>query len=197
MATTTLYLVRHGEAAHPAVREDPDSGLSEFGVEQARRLGQRLADVPLDSIRHSPLRRAEQTAQVVATHLPRLPVTASELLRDRTPVPTGVDAAAVPMLYRPFLERVPAAERDVDAVRLGAAFTELATAGDRDRHELLVTHAFVLGWFVRQVLDAPAWRWMGLNPSCCGLTIIRVGADLPPMLVRYDDVGHLPAVRTR
>ena len=42
-----------------------------------------------------------------------------------------------------------------------------------DSNELLVTHNFVIAWFVRHVLDAPDWKWMGLNTANGGLTIIR------------------------
>jgi hypothetical protein len=55
-----------------------------------------------------------------------------------------------------------------------------------------VSH-FVIGWFVRYVLDAPWWRWMGLNQFNCALTIIKVSDGEPPALVTFNDIGHLPA----
>jgi probable phosphoglycerate mutase len=70
--------------------------------------------------------------------------------------------------------------------------SQLAVTGPDDRCELLVTHNFVIGWFVRHALDAPAWRWMGLNQFNCALTIIQIRTDLPPMLITFNDVGHLP-----
>ena len=39
--------------------------------------------------------------------------------------------------------------------------------GAEDRHELLITHNFVIGWFVRHTLDAQVWRWIGLNQANC------------------------------
>jgi probable phosphoglycerate mutase len=51
----------------------------------------------------------------------------------------------------------------------------------------------VIGWFVRHVLDAPTWRWIGLNQENCGLTIVQWDTDRPPTLVCFNDVGHLPA----
>ena len=41
-----------------------------------------------------------------------------------------------------------------------------------DAHELLITHNFVIAWFVREVLDAPDWRWMTINQAHCGLTVL-------------------------
>jgi hypothetical protein len=30
---------------------------------------------------------------------------------------------------------------------------------------VLVSHAFVIGWIVRETIDAPPWRWLRLRPS--------------------------------
>ena len=65
MATTLLYLVRHGEQQRAARDgEDPDLGLSALGAEQARYLGGRLAKVPFDVVRHSPACRAAETVRL-------------------------------------------------------------------------------------------------------------------------------------
>jgi serine/threonine-protein phosphatase PGAM5 len=43
------------------------------------------------------------------------------------------------------------------------------------------------------VLDAQAWRRLGLNQAHCALTTIAVHDDRPPMLLLgHNDVGHLP-----
>jgi broad specificity phosphatase PhoE len=192
LASTLLYLVRHAEQAHGTASDDHDGGISALGKRQAHRLGRRLADVPFDVVRHSPSRRAAQTAQILADYLPGIPVHCSGLLRDCTPMPSAGQASMVPPRYRPFLDSVPAAEHDPSAAHLIAAVAQLATAGADDRIELLVTHNFVIGWFVRHALDAPAWRWMGLNQFNCALTIIEIQPDLPPMLISFNDIGHLP-----
>ena len=189
MASTLLYLVRHGEHEHD---DDPDPGLTRLGEQQARLLGQRLADVPFDVVRHSPLRRAAQTAQIVAGCRPPVPVTSSELLRDRTPLPAADQPDTVPPRYRPFLAKVPPGEGDPGARHLNAAIEQLTAVGADDRCELLVTHDFVIGWLVRYALDAPWWRWIGLNSFSCSLTILEIHAGAPPMLVSFNDIGHLP-----
>jgi probable phosphoglycerate mutase len=124
-----------------------------------------------------------------------VPVTGCELLRDRTPVPAaGQDDAefGFPPAYRPFLDSVPVEEADPGGEQLDVAVSQLAVASRDDRCELLVTHNFVIGWFVRHALDAPWWRWMGLNQFNCALTIVQVLPDTPPMLVSFNDLGHLP-----
>jgi serine/threonine-protein phosphatase PGAM5 len=192
MARTVLYLVRHGEQDHSEDGAEPDAGLSATGRQQAHLLGRRLATVPFTSVRHSPLRRAAETARILATYLPGVPVNPSELVGDRTPIPTDDEAGGMPERYRPFLNGIPAGERDPGARHLSEAVRELTTVGTDDRVDLLVTHNFVIGWFVRHALDAPAWRWLGLNQANCGLTIIRADGGRPPTLVAFNDVGHLP-----
>jgi serine/threonine-protein phosphatase PGAM5 len=178
---------------HPQAGDHRDAGLSRLGEQQAHRLGWRLADVPFDIVRHSPLRRAVQTAQILAGYLSGVPVHSSELLADRTPMPSADQASAIPARYQSFLDRVPADERDPGGEHLDSAVRQLASTGTSDRCELLVTHNFVIGWFVRHALDAPPWRWIGLNQFNCALTIIQYQAGLPAMLISFNDLGHLPA----
>ncbi|MEV0132661.1 histidine phosphatase family protein [Dactylosporangium sp. NPDC050688] len=187
LARTTLYLVRHGHADG----HTPGSSLSAAGRAQAERLGHRLRGVPFTSVHHSPLRRAAETAAIVAAHLPGAPAHACDLVTDRTPVPSPGRETDYPERYRPWLDQVPPAERDPDATALQAAVARLLTVGDDDRTELLVTHNFVIGWFVRHVLDAPTWRWLGLNQDNCALTVLAWETDRPPALVAFNDTGHL------
>lgn len=90
-----------------------------------------------------------------------------------------------------WLDDVPDDERDEDAAALLSAVEHLGAVGSQDRCELLITHNFVIGWFVRHVLDAPVWRWMGLNQANGGLTIVRWDSDRPSTLVSFNDTGHL------
>jgi alpha-ribazole phosphatase len=64
-----LYLIRHGEIEPSAMGKligHTDAALSERGVEQARRLAEKLANVRLDAIYSSDLRRAYRTAEIIA-----------------------------------------------------------------------------------------------------------------------------------
>jgi probable phosphoglycerate mutase len=73
------------------------------------------------------------------------------------------------------------------------AQAEWLTVRAGDSHELLITHNFVIAWFVREVFGAAPWRWIGINQAHCGLTIIRVRSAKPAVLVTHNDLGHLPA----
>lgn len=190
MSRTHLYLVRHGEQ-DPASDHGQDAGLSELGREQADRLGRRLHTVPFAAIHHSPLARAAQTADVVAGHLPRVPKHECDFVADRTPVPSAGQRGRYPQRWLAWLDGVPDGERDEDAVALQAAVGHFGVASAEDRLELLITHNFVIGWFVRHVLDAPVWRWIGLDQANCAITIVQWDFDRPPTLVSFNDTGHL------
>ena len=63
----TLLIVRHGETewnAEGRIQGHTDIGLSERGEEQARSLGQRLADRQIDVAYSSDLKRTSETAKL-------------------------------------------------------------------------------------------------------------------------------------
>jgi broad specificity phosphatase PhoE len=66
---TTVYLARHGESDWNVERRwqgHADRPLTDRGREQARLLAERLADVKLEAVYASDLRRAWETAEAVA-----------------------------------------------------------------------------------------------------------------------------------
>ncbi|WP_308054110.1 hypothetical protein [Cellulomonas xiejunii] len=56
-----------------------------------------------------------------------------------------------------------------------------------------MTHAYPIAWLVRHALDAPEARWLGLESANAALTAIEYRPGVPPTLVLYNDMGHLPA----
>ncbi|WP_344173664.1 hypothetical protein [Pilimelia columellifera] len=89
----------------------------------------------------------------------------------------------MPSRYAEFLASTPPRERDLGAGRVDEAVRRLGQVGSVDRHELVVRHA----------LDAPWWRWLGLNQANCGLTIVQWRDNAPPTSLCFNDTGHLPA----
>jgi broad specificity phosphatase PhoE len=63
-----VYLVRHAQSEDNAapVFQALDSPLSETGHRQARLVAGRLAKIPFEALIASPLRRAQQTAEIIA-----------------------------------------------------------------------------------------------------------------------------------
>lgn len=190
-AVRCLYLARHGEAS-----PGDEGGLTETGRRQSVLLGERLRRSPLSAVTHGPLPRAAETAGLVRDQLGDVPLRSSETAGDFVPhVPERDELPAESAdLLLGRLEGVPAGERrdgPERARRALAAFTGPAE-GDEPRHELVVTHAFLIGWLVRDALDAPPWRWMGLNHANAALTVIRYAPGRPASLLLFNDTGHLP-----
>ncbi|MGW3328184.1 histidine phosphatase family protein [Streptomyces virginiae] len=189
-ATRYLYLTRHGEAL-------PDeSGLTENGRRQAALLGRRLRDVPLAAVHHGPLPRAEQTARLIGDQLTGVPVHRSEEAGDYVPyLPSRAELPAESAdLFLNFLEGASAEERE-QGPALAHRAMDLFTGpvdGDEDRHELVVTHNFLVAWLVRDAMFAPKWRWLGLNHSNAALTVIRYAPDRPATVLFSNDMRHLP-----
>ncbi len=82
---TTLFLVRHGETvdnARQIMQGQTQGELNERGREQARQVARRLAGEKVDAVVASDLRRAVQTAEIIAEPM-GLTVTTTPLLRER------------------------------------------------------------------------------------------------------------------
>ncbi|MFJ1754807.1 histidine phosphatase family protein [Kitasatospora sp. NPDC088134] len=190
VAARYLYLVRHGEALAD------ESGLSANGRRQAAALGRRLAGRPIEAVHHGPAARAAQTAQVAAAQLAGVGTVVAECAGDY--VPHLPERAELPSDSADFLLGFLSWATPEDAATGRALAREAErrftgpVAGERERHELLVTHNFLVGWLVRHALDAPAWRWLGINQAHTGLTVIRYAPGRPPAVLVHNDQRHLP-----
>jgi probable phosphoglycerate mutase len=187
MGTRHLYLARHGSA-------DPFGELTDVGRRQANLLGERLATVPVDAIWHSPLSRAAATAHEIARHLPGVPADEAPELTDHVPyVPS---AAETPQAWAGLFDGYDDAEAASGhrlAQALAARFATPSNTTASDTHEVLITHAYQIAWLVRHALEAPPSRWLGLNSANTALTLIEYRAGLPPTIIMFNDMSHLPA----
>lgn len=183
-----LYLVRHGEQ-QDAEYGLPDGPLSPKGVRQATAIAERLGGVPFSRAYHSPLQRAAETAEIMTSWMPDLKSQPSTLLMDC--IPSGPEPD-LPSVFEPFFGAITPEEIDAGQAQMADAVAEFMTPAREERHDLLITHNFVIAWFVRESFGAPAWRWLGLNQANCGLTIIRLRSAKPPVLITHNDLGHLP-----
>lgn len=81
---TTLYLTRHGETvdnARQLMQGQTQGQLNDVGIGQARQLRERLADTHFDAYVASDLKRAIDTARILAG--PEQPIDTTPLLRER------------------------------------------------------------------------------------------------------------------
>lgn len=191
MATRHLYLARHGAA-------DAFGELTEIGYRQARLLGQRLAHVPIDVVWHSPLPRATASAHEIAKHLPTVPVIEAPELIDHVPYVPPADQT--PPAWIGFFDGYTQAEAasgqhlSETLVRRFGGIPAVATPRPTtDTHEVLITHSYPIAWLIRNAMDAPPARWLGLDSANTALTLIEHRSGLPPAIVMLNDMSHLPA----
>ena len=160
-----VYLVRHGETPLNAARivQYPDTPLSERGVKQADRVGQRLASAGVDRILTSDYMRARATADAVGGAT-GAPIEVEPLLRERNfGIHRGCayDALEIdvfaPDYHPPEGESAPEFE-----TRVTDAWAAVRTAAARARGPIaVVSHGLVCRTLVRDHLVAAA----GIDPE--------------------------------
>src|SRR3990167_6914028 len=79
-----LYIVRHGETEYNKTRmiQPEDSKLNEEGLDQAKKISQRLKDIKFDIIYTSPMERAHRTMREIAINHSQTKIMVSELLSE-------------------------------------------------------------------------------------------------------------------
>jgi probable phosphoglycerate mutase len=188
MAQRFLYLVRHGQYARDdTLPGDPDGSLTALGREQAALVAERLAALPVAAIHHSDLRRATETAAIIATRLPGATLRPSPLLRERVPaIPTG---------FEPLFAHIPPDRVAQDGPRADEAFAAYFAPllGDAaDRHEIIVSHGNLICFLACRVLGAPRDAWLHADMQLCAVCEVIVGGSRRIALERLNDVAHLP-----
>ncbi len=153
---TTILLARHGETdwnREGRFQGWADPPLNETGREQARALAEQLSDVPFEAVYSSDLRRAHETALIVAE--PHgVPVVSDPALRE-------IDVGSWSGLTRPEIEaRFPGAghhdgeTRAEHLARVLAAVERIARAHPGERI-LIVSHGGSLRTLRRHAIGDP------------------------------------------
>lgn len=185
MATRYLYIARHGDA-------DALGALTSTGREQAQLLGRRLAHLPIAAVWHSPLPRAAASAAQVDIFLGgRTTVAEAPELIDHVPyVPPPEET---PAAWVPFFDGYDSDEAAAGHRVAQSLIARFATPpdGEEDVHELLITHAYPIAWLIRDALDAPPVRWLGLSCANAALTVIEYRPGTPPSISMVNEMSHL------
>lgn len=183
-ARCDFYLVRHGESVSNSqgrIQGHTDSPLSELGRAHALAAGRWLAERGVDKVTSSPLSRARETAQAIASRAGTSePMLLDELMELDTGVLSGRSIAELPEIdpefYRRFRvhswEAIPQAER-IESLRRRAArvwdrVLELARKGSR--RIVCVSHGGFIQWLVKSTMGGDDPRWMPIFETAnCGI----------------------------
>lgn len=173
MSQRRLIFVRHGQY------DELETGdLTTLGREQAKLTSAALAGVRATTIYTSTLPRARQTAAILASRFPGVPVVALRALCEGIPTP-------IPIF-------VPPAHIRADKERLDEAFRRLFKPTRTSRTDIVVCHGNVIRYFVCRALRIPARTWVRFESVHCGITEFVVHAGGGTRLCSYNDTGHLP-----
>ena len=203
-----LLLARHGAIDWTGRIGAPNDGLSPLGRRQAEAVAQRLAGQEVAALYGSTLRRAAETAQIVAGHL-GLDVRWEPRLREWDPgdwmgLPEEDVKAQNPDLWEwitsDLNHPMPGGETfDALRHRTAAAAREIG-AGHPGQSVLLVSHGGALRALISGLigLDLAALPWyprdMGpLVIDYCSLSLVEL-RDPAPYLVCLNDTSHLQAL---
>jgi 2,3-bisphosphoglycerate-dependent phosphoglycerate mutase len=196
---TRLYLVRHaqsqGNTGEDLTTGDPP--LTDVGLDQARRLGERLKTQRLNRIYASPLRRTQQTASAIA-EVSGLEVVSKADLREVELGQADLDIRLLPEKERKAVAKLIMTQGTWDAFP-GSEGSDAARKRVRDViHEIVdahpgerlvvVAHAAFIQTFVSVVLGLQ--RDFIFYPFNASITSIRA-KDGRFVLWRLNDIAHL------
>lgn len=174
---TLVHLVRHGEVHNPEgvlYERLPGFHLSENGAAMAKLLARHFEDVPIDHLRVSPLLRARQTMQPIAsTH------SGVEVVVDERLIESGSRLAGQqfgphhralfkpsnwPLLRNPYRPSWGEPYTDV-AVRMQAALADAARVAGPGGQAVLVSHQSPI-WILRLAVEGRRVAYLPISRHC-------------------------------
>ncbi|KOX76821.1 Serine/threonine-protein phosphatase Pgam5, mitochondrial [Melipona quadrifasciata] len=182
-----IILIRHGQYNKEA-KTDADGRLTTLGKQQAEAIGKRLQELnlPYNSLIHSTMTRAQETAKIIQSFLKKnITVKSDSLLNEGSPIqpePPSSNWKAEINYYR-------------DGPRIEAAFRKYFHRADfsqeKDSYTILVSHANVIRYFVCRALQFPPESWLRLSLNHTSITWITIYPDGIVKLVAFGDSGHM------
>lgn len=206
---TRLYLCRHGQTEFNRLHKFQGRGvntvLNETGRAQANHLAHAMRKVPLRAIYSSTLRRARETATIVAQHHAKIELqqfqdleemsfgvfegNAHELFDDQ------VQAIHGRWLAGDYAARFPNGENPLEVVARGVAkIRELVAASAPEDHVLMVTHGRFNKVVLAQMLHDGLSKMHDLTQDNTCVNVVdfdHVTGAFSPVLLNY--TGHLPS----
>ncbi|CAG4933145.1 unnamed protein product [Colias eurytheme] len=186
-AVRHLFLIRHGQY-HVEGTTDSERTLTELGRQQADITGKRLAelDIKWDLLVRSTMTRAQETAKIIAKHLPKdIEIKDCQLLEEGAPIPPEPPVGH----WRPeprFFQ---------DSARIEAAFRRYFYRAPpeqtHDTYTLLVCHANVIRFFVCKALQFPPEGWLRISLNHASITWLSILPNGNVVLRSLSDTGHM------
>jgi 2,3-bisphosphoglycerate-dependent phosphoglycerate mutase len=201
---TEFLLVRHGESeparpgqSFPMVDGHGDPALAPDGLQQADRVGDRLADAGVQAIYVTPLRRTAQTAAPLAARLGLTPVVCADLVEVhlgdwegglfRQRVAEG-HPTALRMREQERWDVIPGGESTEalgTRVRRGI---EAIAADHPDQRVAVFTHGGVIGQILAEATGSRPFAFVGADNGSLSTLVVM---DQRWIVRSYNDTSHL------
>jgi len=185
VALHTLYLVRHGQ--YDELDDNiGGGGLTLLGRRQASLVAKALSVHKIRHVYTSTMRRAVETAAIVARSFPHATVQKM-----------GVLCEGVPTRMRRMPEFAAAARIRSDRKRADAAFARLFRPVRESRADLVIAHGNIIRYFVCRALGVEPITWVKLGSTHCSVTEVVIEPSGYMRLRSFNETQHLPkAMRT-
>jgi len=183
VGTRTIILVRHG-------KYDYDTGkLTDQGRQQVNLTGYRLKELGMQYrvITHSPMIRAQETAEIIHTHLPHLPTYQDAILEEGGPIQPEPTISYWSLPQRDYF---------VNGPRMESAFRKYFFRADKSQteqtFEIIVGHGNLFRYFILRAMQFPASGWMRTFIAHASISMLHLNPDGTVSMTRFGDSGHFP-----
>ncbi|HZT43527.1 MAG TPA: histidine phosphatase family protein [Chthonomonadaceae bacterium] len=186
MADRVLYLIRHGRYDTAYAEDELGGSLTGIGRTQALLTARRLSALPIQAIHYSTLRRAAETADILAARFPGVEKHPSPLLWECVPCLPSL----LPEIFSHISKDV---LRQHERQARQAFKTFFQPVRDADRHEIIVSHGNLLRYFICRAKGLPPPSWNRTDIHECSISQVIISPKGRMTLVSYDEINHLPA----
>jgi broad specificity phosphatase PhoE len=180
-ATTEVWLIRHADC-YQEMTEAVDPPLSQLGLRQARRVGERVRGAGVAAVFSSDSRRAVETARAIGAE-----VTTDPRLREIENDP-GAAVQLILNRHQSFSE---------SAESVAGRMTEAVDAASRahpGERIAVVSHGVAILCYVASLMGLEIPGGLRLIPYYTSVTVVRVNLDLDRRMVgSLVDATHLTA----
>ena len=197
-----LLLVRHGDTELNS-RERfwgcTDVKLSATGIEQAKKLSERLASEKIDAVYASDLERAWRTAEIIASRHQIEVVTCPEMRETNFGKIEGLSFDEVSRLYPELTEswlswdiqmRFPDGEGVCEVNDRVSKFKDRLRKHAPEETVLIVAHAGTMRMLICQLLGLEIQYWRQLRVGLASLSIVETYQEAD-ILTLLNDLSHL------
>ena len=187
------------------VKEDERRVLTELGREQADRTGKRIAEMIAGAddkfgpcrvkiVRVSGMKRAKETADIIASHLPGVDRAEPDgLLNEGRPAHTIPSGKITPSTVEKWDEQHPKIEEAFQKYfHRAPPPSDEEEPESKHEFEIIVGHANVIRYFLCRALQLPPEAWLRLCIFNCSLTYLTIRPTGSVSCRMLGDIGHLP-----